>query len=547
MSSGALATVILRSTGPKAPWRGILRRYLMLSVAAAAAFLVGLGNVVWGVEVRVDCSSRLAPGAPGGGTIRALHGVNNGPVNYGQTIDLSAYYRELKIPLARLHDSEWPNPDVVDIHAIFPDLNSDPALAGNYRFSRTDDYIKAIVDTGARIVYRLGESIEMTQKKYNVAPPSDYEKWTGACIGIIRHYNEGWADGFRYAIPYWEIWNEPENRPNMWTGSDEDYYRLYATAAKAIKARFPEIKVGGPSIGAPGELARQSTGGLVEAQGAERERLKPTAFLQGFLDFCKKSSVPLDFFSWHTYSDNPYVFAQKARAVRRLLDEYGFSMTENHLNEWNYLPDNDWTPMSLSGQGLVRQRWYEKMGGAHGAAFVVCTLIYLQDSPVDVANFYSGDTNQFGLFNRYGAPKKTFYAMKAFVALLDTPVRVKASGSKPAGAWAGKPGDMAVCAGINQAGTEAAILVGNFRCEEKDLQLSIEHLPWRGDVQWEIFRIDSSHDLECVRSGSVAVEAQGLAGEIRLTESLEAPCVLLVRLHKTATPPGPKAGQAVGE
>jgi len=522
---------------PAAAFRGCL----VLSVAV----LVGLASVS-AVEVRVDCSERLGPGVPhegalrpGGGTIRALHGVNNGPVNYGQTIDLSAYYRELKIPLARLHDSEWPNPDVVDIHAIFPDLSSDPGLAENYRFSRTDDYIKAIVDTGARIVYRLGESIEMTQKKYNVAPPSDYEKWTGACIGIIRHYNEGWGDGFRYAVPYWEIWNEPENRPNMWTGSDEDYYRLYATAAKAIKARFPELKVGGPSIGAPGEL--------IEAQGPEGERLKPTAFLQGFLDFCKKSSVPLDFFSWHTYSDNPYVFAQKARAVRRLLDEYGFTMTENHLNEWNYLPENDWTPMSLSGQGIVRQRWYEKMGGAHGAAFVVCTLIYLQDSPVDVANFYSGDTNQFGLFNRYGAPKKTFYAMKAFVALLDTPVRVKASGSKPAGAWAGKPGDMAVCAGINQTGTEAAILVGNFRCEEKELQLSIEHLPWQGDAQWEIFRLDSRHDLERVRSGTVAVEAQGLVGEIRLTESVEAPCVLLVRLHKTVTPPGPKAGQVVGE
>jgi len=513
-----------------------LRGCLVLSVAV----LVGLAGVS-AVEVRVDCSQQL-------GTIRPLHGVNNGPVNYGETIDVSAYYRELKIPLARLHDSEWPNPDVVDIHAIFPDLNSDPGLAENYRFSRTDDYVKAIVDTGARIVYRLGESIETTQKKYNVAPPSDYEKWTGACIGIIRHYNEGWGDGFRYAIPYWEIWNEPENRPNMWTSSDEDYYRLYATAATAIKARFPELKVGGPSIGAPGELARQSAGGLVEAQeGAEGERLKPTAFLQGFLDYCKSSSVPLDFFSWHTYSDNPYVFAQKARAVRRLLDEYGFIVTENHLNEWNYLPDNDWTPMSLPGQGLVRQRWYEKMGGAHGAAFVVCTLIYLQDSPVDVANFYSGDTNQFGLFNQYGAPKKTFYAMKAFVALLDTPVRVKASGSKPAGAWAGKPGDMAVCAGINQAGTEAAILVGYFRCDEKDLQLSIEHLPWRGDVQWEIFRLDSRHDLECVRSGAVAGDAQGPVGEIRLTEPLEAPCVLLVRLHKALTPPGPKASQAIGE
>ena len=57
-------------------------------------------------------------------------------------------------------------------------------------------------------------------------PPADAAKWAAICVGIIRHYNEGWANGFHHGIRYWEIWNEPENRPAMWTGTDEDYLAL---------------------------------------------------------------------------------------------------------------------------------------------------------------------------------------------------------------------------------------------------------------------------------------------------------------------------------
>lgn len=492
LRKGVFGIMIFRETGT-------IGRGVIPQVVIAWALVVGSAGALPGAEVIVDCSARL-------GEIRPLHGVNNGPVNYGETVDLSQYYRQLAIPFVRLHDSEWPNPDVVDIHAVFPDLHGDPGAEKDYRFSRTDDYIRAIVDTGAGIVYRLGESIEHSKKKYNVAPPGDYEKWAAACIGIIRHYNEGWANGPRHGIRYWEIWNEPENRPSMWTGSDEDYYRLYGTAARAIKARFGDVMVGGPSVGAQGQL--------VEGH------LQPSPFLRGFLEYCRDNSVPLDFFSWHTYTDDPYLFAQKARAIRVLLNEYGFARTESHLNEWNYLPENDWTPLSLAGQGLKRRRWFEKMGGAQGAAFVVCALIYLQDSPIDVANYYAGDTNPFGLFDRYGAPKKTFYAMKAFRMLLDTPVRVKAS--------AGRPGESAVCAGMNKDNTELTILAGSFRAEDNELRLRIEHLPWRGETVREVLRLDSEHDLVSIRS-----EVLG-SDEPDCTEPCEAPCVLVIKLRKGA-------------
>jgi xylan 1,4-beta-xylosidase len=147
------------------------------------------------------------------GTIRPLHGLNQGPLAAGGLLDLTSEFKELQPPFIRLHDCHWPNGDVVDMHVVFPDFDADPERPENYDFRRTDEYLAAIRATGASIVYRLGESIEHASQRLHVHPPRDPARWAAICAGIIRHYNEGWAYGHRYGIRYWEIWNEPENRP----------------------------------------------------------------------------------------------------------------------------------------------------------------------------------------------------------------------------------------------------------------------------------------------------------------------------------------------
>lgn len=468
--------------------------FARIFLASSSLLFFVLTPLLYGVELRVDSSQRL-------GTIRPLHGVNNGPLNQGETIDLSEYYRQAGFPLARLHDSEWPDPDIVDIHAVFPDMKADPEKPESYDFSRTDDYISAIVNTGCGIVYRLGESIEHTRKKYRVNPPADMDQWAKVCVGIIRHYNEGWARGFRHNICYWEIWNEPENRPAMWTGTDEQYFRMYVTTARAIKAAFPELKVGGPSIGHPGDM--------------EGDTLKATDFLKAFLKTCKEQPAPLDFFSWHTYTNDPFVYGKKARAIRTLLNEYGFEKTEIHLNEWNILPENDWQPM-LAGQGVERRRWYDIMGGPQGAAFLACVLSDLQDSPVDVGNYYNGETSTFGLFDRFAVPKKTYYAMKAFRMLLDTPNRVRAQG------WDSEQGT--ILAGGNADGSQWTVLISCQKNRETDLKLTIAGLP-KAAYNWQLFLLDAQNNLEPVRAGDLADDGV-IAGR------LNGPCVIVVRLQR---------------
>jgi xylan 1,4-beta-xylosidase len=436
------------------------------------------------------------------GVIRPLHGVNLGPLCYRGMVDLSAYHRELSLPLTRLHDVVWVNYDAVDISTIFRDFRNDPAQADNYTFAPTDDYLAAIVKTGSPILYRLGESIEHTPRKYRVYPPKDFAKWAEICCAIIRHYNQGWAGGFQHNIRYWEIWNEPENQPAMWTGTDDQYFQLYEVTAKAIKARWPDLKVGGPSLGYTGEF--------------NGDQFKPGDFLLRFLRHCRDHQAPLDFFSWHRYAKDPADYARRARAMRQLLDEHGFTKTESHFNEWNYLPNEDWRPMMKEGQGLMREQWCAEMRGPKGAAFAAWALMSLQDAPVDMANFYTAEIQMFGMFNFNGVPQKTFYAFKAFRALLDTPRRAK---TPPCEA-----GQVAVCAGLNSETNRATVLLSNFSAADGPNELVVRDLPWGARTGFELYLVDGGHDLELARRGEL-----GAGGRLALAE-LKAPAVVLVKL-----------------
>jgi hypothetical protein len=437
-----------------------------------AVYLVGIAWAGSAGALRAGDAELSIDASRPSGVIRALQGVNSGPIHCQGLIDLSDRHREIGVSLTRLHDCHWPVADVVDIHTLFPDFKADPARIESYDFRRTDDYLQSIVSVGSGIVFRLGESIEHTKRKYYVHPPADVEKWAAICVGIVRHYNEGWGNGFHHNIRHWEIWNEPENRPAMWTGTDEQYLGLYVAAAKAIKQNVPGVCVGGPALGYFGRM----TGDVLE----------PSAFTLAFLERCKRDAAPLDFFSWHTYTNDPWELVRRARAVRSLLDQQGFAKTESHLNEWSYLPGNGWEGM-MAQDAQVRQRWFDRQSGPEAAAFTAAALVLLQNAPLDAANYYSADIQGFGMFTEHGAPKKAFYALKAFKMLADTPLRLAVNGPMPAG--------VAVGAGLDKSRRRVTILASNFGAREERLQLRVAGLPWRGPTVYEVRLLDAQHDL----------------------------------------------------
>lgn len=437
------------------------------------------------------------------GVVRPLHGVNGGPLCYRGVVDLTAHHRQIAVPLTRLHDVVWVNADAVDIHTLFPDFRDDPELAENYDFRATDDYVQSVLNSGAGIVYRLGESIEHTPTKYRVNPPADPAKWAAICLGVIRHYNEGWARGFHHGITYWEIWNEPDVRPQMWTGSDEQFFQLFEVTAKAIKARFPTVKVGGPAAGGTGAFSGDA--------------FQPTPFLTRFLAYCRDHQVPLDFFSWHRYTANPRDLPQHARAMRQLLDHHGYARTESHLNEWNYLPNDDWRPMLKDGQGAPREAWYREMHGPAGAAFAITALLLFQDSPIDAANYYTGEIQGFGLFDFSGAPKKTFHAFRAFHELTTTRARVTVTPATHP--------EVAIAAGLNPGPAQATVLAGLTTKGRQQLDLKLAGIPWPPPLRWEALVIDALGDLRPLAQGQLASDQPALSLE------LVGPAVVLLRLR----------------
>lgn len=495
----------------------IRSRLSLIAVAALGWGWVGDGDAsAWEWSVRFGTNQ-----AP----LRALHGVNGGPLCYRGTVDLTEEHRALGIPWTRLHDAPWVNAEAVDVHYLFRNPDADPTDPASYDFRATDDYLQAVVRSGSKIIYRLGESIEHTARQYWVHPPRNPEAWAAVCVGIVRHYNEGWASGFHHGIRYWEIWNEPDVRPQMWTGTDEDYFRLYEVTARTLKARFPDLRVGGPAVGSTGEL--------------EGEVLKPSPFVRAFLTFCRDRAVPLDFFSWHRYTSDPSDIVRRSRAVRRCLDEFGFQKTESHLNEWNYLVNEDWTPLTPKGRGVERQRFFEVLGGPAGAAFSIDVLLRLQDAPIDVANYYTGEVQGFGLFDFHGTPKATFHAFRMFRRFLDTPLRGEPTQVIDIGepnANSRRSGPAAVlAAGIHEHRRRAAVLISAPSGLPARGRLRLENLPWTGEVAWEAHLLDGEDREPRTSGGHLRANAP-----LRLPR-LAGPGVVLVLLNPaTGEPSDPR-------
>ncbi|MBQ2668665.1 MAG: hypothetical protein IJF56_08585, partial [Clostridia bacterium] len=150
------------------------------------------------------------------GKIKVMHAVNNGPFVAGkdQTRGNQDDWQAARIPYARNHDasffSGYGGEHTVDVHAIFPNFDADVNDPVSYDFPCTDLYLKQTIQYGTEPFYRLGSKIEHGVKKYGTVKPKDFQKWAEICEHIIRHYTEGWADGFHHTITYWEIWNEPD-------------------------------------------------------------------------------------------------------------------------------------------------------------------------------------------------------------------------------------------------------------------------------------------------------------------------------------------------
>lgn len=231
----------------------------------------------------------------------------------------------------------------------------------------------------------------------NVTPPKDYEKWAGLVKNLTEHFTERYgADEVK--TWYFEVWNEPNLSPGFWTGTQEDYFKLYKYAAQAVKSVNKAYRVGGPG----------TAGAAWEPE---------------MIEYCHKNNVPIDFISTHAYGvgqgfldeygqggtvldKNPMSVSKEVLQSRKEIAESAMPNLELHYTEWS----SSYTPAdaihdSYHSAAYVLQKLKQVGNAANSMSYWVFTDIFEEPGP-RYTPFHGG----FGMLNTQGINKPVFYS-----------------------------------------------------------------------------------------------------------------------------------------
>jgi len=233
----------------------------------------------------------------------------------------------------------------------------------------------------------------------NVTPPKDYNKWQALITNLVQHFTK------RYGAEevkswYFEVWNEPNLSPGFWTGTQDDYFKLYDYSAKAIKSVNPGYKVGGPATA-----------------GA--------AWVPEMISHCSKNNIPIDFVSTHSYGVNQgfldeygnsgTVLSKDSLAVsgdvlnsRKQISQSAKPGLELHYTEWS----SSYTPAdpihdSYQEAAYILEKLKQVGNAANSMSYWVFTDVFEEPGP-RFTPFHGG----FGLLNIQGINKPAFYSYK---------------------------------------------------------------------------------------------------------------------------------------
>ena len=384
-----------------------MRKLILIATAAAGAAA--------SAEMPVLDFAKTVPLRP------ALHGSGLGGCLIGAGARRIDELKPLNFHGTRTHDWALNNPGqrLLDTHFIFPLLHLDAKDERNYFFGPTDEILDQTVNRlGLHVMYRLGTSIESVNSRrdwkdesapkpgyYNCVEPADWEKYATVLEHIIAHYVEGWNRGYRWQdkIRYWELWNEPNDRPGgSWLNADGDFdhdrnlarfIKFYAYTLKRLKTRFPQLKFGGPA-----------------ACGWKRMQ-----FLKDLLAECKAVGYTPDFISWHMYTPSPHFMLNAPEQFKRLCEESGFGKMELVINEWHYLPyDGVWGDFGRGPEAYARTiNPVDGLGSIEDAIYTLQVEEGVQHTILDQSCWYGCNPAYgaiWGIRKSDGSLNKPYYA-----------------------------------------------------------------------------------------------------------------------------------------
>ena len=122
-----------------------------------------------------------------------------------------------------------------------------------YNFQYIDELFDTLLDLNIRPFVELGffpsclkgGSAAQFWWKANVTPPKSLDGWCELIDRLIHHWLRRYGAA-KVRSWYFEVWNEP-NLYGFWDGDKSQYFSLYASTVKTVKAIDPELRVGGPA------------------------------------------------------------------------------------------------------------------------------------------------------------------------------------------------------------------------------------------------------------------------------------------------------------
>jgi xylan 1,4-beta-xylosidase len=208
-----------------------------------------------------------------------------------------------------------------------------------YDFAGIDQVYDTVLSLGLRPVVELSFmprdlAADPTKTVFEyqaiVSPPKDWDRWRELIRGLTAHLVGRY--GREEVREHWsfEVWNEP-NLEVFWSGTPDEYFRLYDLAADAIRSVDPGLRVGGPASAAVG-------------------------WVEQTLAHADTNGIALDFLSTHTYGSPPL-------DLRPMLERHGRAGTPLWWTEWGMSPAHfDSTSDSVFGAAFVLRGMRSAMG-----------------------------------------------------------------------------------------------------------------------------------------------------------------------------------------
>ena len=279
-----------------------------------------------------------------------------------------------------------------------------------FNFQYVDILFDSLLDLGIRPVVELGlmpgelrsgDNTVFWWKMYNT-PPKYHGEWSELIEALVRHVTARYG---KNEINKWffEVWNEPD-LDSFFRSDDRmnDYFKIYESAARAVKSVDNDYKVGGPA-----------TAGL--------------RWIPEFISFCKENNVPLDFISGHYYClkgdfdadgkvslsmHNHSYLSGKINSTGKQCRAEGYPL---YMTEWSAsYSSRDPVHDSYFSAPFVLQIIKECEGNADMLSYWVYTDIF-EEVGIGQAPFHGG----FGLINTQSLKKPVFHSYKMLNQLGD--------------------------------------------------------------------------------------------------------------------------------